>query len=198
MPSPGSRVWKVGYSGEYDPRAVLWASDWMDTHEESGKGVWELHLADTARANGDMAEAGRLVAGRILQLARDTYIRYVYPYSLHFEIGSEMYPRESACQLTLRHLKTDSKTRKVIILENTFLPDFVKQSLAKAFFENLQVPSVAFTSTPVLALAACGRATGLVVDVGWLETIITPVRVFPTTWTEQWQARYGRMQVCRR
>jgi actin-related protein len=73
------------------------------------------------------------------------------------------------------HLKTDSKTRKVIILESTFMPDHIKQAIAKAFFDNLRVPSLAFTSASVLALAACGRATGLVVDVGWLETTITPV-----------------------
>ena len=55
------------------------------------------------------------------------------------------------------------------------MPDFVKQALAKALFDNLKVPSVAFTSASVLALAACGRSTGLVVDIGWLETTVTPV-----------------------
>jgi actin-related protein 10 len=76
-----------------------------------------------------------------------------------------------------RHLKTDPKTRKVIILESTFMPDHVKQALAKAFFDNVKVPSVAFPSASVLALAACGRSTGLVVDVGWLETTVTPVHL---------------------
>lgn len=70
---------------------------------------------------------------------------------------------------------TDSKTRKVIVLENTLLPTFVKEALAKALFDNLRAPSISFTPSSVLALASSGRATGLVVDVGWLETTVTPV-----------------------
>ncbi len=34
---------------------------------------------------------------------------------------------------------TDSKTRKVIILENTYTPTFVKEAIAKALFDNLRV-----------------------------------------------------------
>lgn len=90
---------------------------------------------------------------------------------------------------------TDSKSRKVIVLENTFLPMHVKEAIAQALFDNLrvrqviqaymaelmmEVPSIAFTSSNVLALASCGRITGLVVDCGWLETTITPVRPFFT------------------
>jgi len=40
----------------------------------------------------------------------------------------------------------------------------------------LQVPSVAFTPSSMLTLASCGHITGLVVDCGWLETTVTPVR----------------------
>ena len=85
---------------------------------------------------------------------------------------------------------TDAKARKVIVIENTFMPNFVKEHLARALFENLrvsspcmlrsgankQVPSIAFTASSLLSLAACGRITGLVVDCGWLETTVTPVR----------------------
>lgn len=75
----------------------------------------------------------------------------------------------------------DSKQRKVIIAENTFLPTYIKEHIAHALFDNLRVPSVAFTPSSLLALAACGRITGLVVDVGWLETTITPVRTSTRT-----------------
>lgn len=34
---------------------------------------------------------------------------------------------------------SDPKARKVIVLENTFLPQFVKEQIAKALFENLKV-----------------------------------------------------------
>lgn len=39
----------------------------------------------------------------------------------------------------------------------------------------VQVPSLSFASAPVLALMAAGRLSGLVVDVGHLETTVTPV-----------------------
>lgn len=39
----------------------------------------------------------------------------------------------------------------------------------------LQAPSLSFASAPVLALMAAGRLSGLVVDVGHLETTVTPV-----------------------
>lgn len=89
---------------------------------------------------------------------------------------------------------SDPKARKVIVMENTFLPQFVKEQIARALFENLKVgwgtsrrpaagsadsfkvPSVSFTPSSVLALAACGRITGLVIDCGCLETSVTPVR----------------------
>lgn len=63
----------------------------------------------------------------------------------------------------------------MVIAENTFLPTYIKEYIAHTLFDNLRVPSVAFTPSSLLALAACGRITGLVVDVGWLETTITPV-----------------------
>lgn len=41
--------------------------------------------------------------------------------------------------LTLRHLLTDGKARKVIVIESTFLPQFVKEEIARALFDNLKV-----------------------------------------------------------
>lgn len=89
---------------------------------------------------------------------------------------------------------TDPKARKVIVIENAFLPTFVKAHIARVLFDILRVcksyqigppiyelmiihkvPSISFTPSSLLALAAGGRVTGLVVDCGWLETTITPV-----------------------
>lgn len=64
----------------------------------------------------------------------------------------------------------------MIVVENTFLPTLVKEEIARALFDDLKVPSVAFTPSSLLSLASCGRVTGLVIDCGWLETTVTPVR----------------------
>jgi actin-related protein 10 len=34
---------------------------------------------------------------------------------------------------------TDAKSRKVIILESTFMPTYVKDAIAQALFDNLRV-----------------------------------------------------------
>lgn len=89
---------------------------------------------------------------------------------------------------------SDPKARKVIVVENAFLSIRVKEMIARVLFDNLQVglsfflsgtrrlmrrrqvPSVSFASAHLLALMASGRVTGLVVDVGHLETTVLPVR----------------------
>ncbi|CAK9781270.1 actin-like ATPase domain-containing protein [Cutaneotrichosporon oleaginosum] len=143
---PGSRVWKVGFSGEPDARACFFAPDFADRTRASE--VWDLDLSATAGARGIVAEARRLVQVRIQRRLRDTFHK---------------------------HLLTDGKQRKVIVVENTFLPTYVKELITATLFDNLKCPSISFTPSSILALAASGRVTGLVVDVGWLETTITPV-----------------------
>lgn len=71
----------------------------------------------------------------------------------------------------------DSKTRKVIVLENPMLPIRIKHIIASTLLEHLQVPSLSFALTPLCALLSIGRITGLVLDVGNLETCILPVSI---------------------
>lgn len=72
-------------------------------------------------------------------------------------------------------LQTDPKQRRVIIAENPFLSSPVKFAIMSVLFSNLQVPSVSFTPSPLLSLISAGRTTGLVVDVGYLQTVVSPV-----------------------
>lgn len=72
-------------------------------------------------------------------------------------------------------LLTDPKARKVILVEHPLLPHYIKEVLAKTLFENLQVPSVSFASSHLLALCSTGRITGLVIDSGHLESTVLPV-----------------------
>lgn len=70
-PSPGSRVWKVGFSGEPDPRASFWAPDFAD-RTRAGE-IWDLDLSATAGAHGSVSEARRLVQVRVQRRLRDTF-----------------------------------------------------------------------------------------------------------------------------
>lgn len=67
--SPGSRIWKVGFSGEPEPRAVFWAAT-------DGQ-AWDFDLERIPGARGDRQEARRIVAGNILVKLRETFVKYV-------------------------------------------------------------------------------------------------------------------------
>ncbi|KZT01408.1 actin-domain-containing protein [Laetiporus sulphureus 93-53] len=87
---------------------------------------------------------------------------------------------EARLQTSLRRvfhhsLMTDPKSRKVILVEHPLLPMYLKEMIARLLFENLQVPSVSFASSHLLALLAAGRLTGLVLDCGHLESTVLPI-----------------------
>jgi actin-related protein 10 len=69
MFSPGSRIWKVGFSGEPKPRAVFWAGT-------EGQ-AWDLDLERISGARGDREEARRIVTGNVLLKLRETFVKYV-------------------------------------------------------------------------------------------------------------------------
>ncbi|KAJ3216489.1 hypothetical protein HK099_005851 [Clydaea vesicula] len=73
------------------------------------------------------------------------------------------------------HLLTDPKQRKVLICESVYLPLELKKLITSVLFWNLQVPSVTFLSSSILALSTLGKTSGVVVDCGNLETSMIPV-----------------------
>ncbi|KAG0100244.1 hypothetical protein BGZ93_003112 [Podila epicladia] len=74
-----------------------------------------------------------------------------------------------------KYLLTDPKQRKVIICESPLAPIALKQTIARVLFDKLQVPSISFTPSHLLALLTTGTATGLVIDCGHLETSVLPI-----------------------
>ncbi|KAJ3329631.1 hypothetical protein HDU76_007528, partial [Blyttiomyces sp. JEL0837] len=74
-----------------------------------------------------------------------------------------------------KYLLTDPKQRKVIICESPLMPLPIKQMIASILFDILQVPSITFVPSTLLALLTTGKNTGLVVDCGHLETTVVPI-----------------------
>ena len=67
--SPGSRIWKVGFSGEPEPRAVFWAA-------EEGQ-AWDIDLERIPGTRGDREEGRRVVEVTIVKKLRETFVKYV-------------------------------------------------------------------------------------------------------------------------
>ncbi|KZO90672.1 actin-like ATPase domain-containing protein [Calocera viscosa TUFC12733] len=145
---PGCRTWRVGFSGEGRPRDVFPAHkpvSFTEPREKERTSLWDLDMGSSME---DREEAERALYERLKDRLRKTF---------------------------MQSLMVDPKGRKVIVAENPLLPVCIKEMIARILFKNLQVPSVSFAPSGLLALLASGRTTGLVVDIGHLETTILPI-----------------------
>ncbi|OCH88582.1 actin-like ATPase domain-containing protein [Obba rivulosa] len=136
---PGSRIWKVGFSGEGRPRDVFYAC---------GEGAMPLWSLERASRPAEREEEEKLLEVRLQECLRSVFHN---------------------------SLLTDPKSRKIIIVEHPLLPLHIKEHIARVLFNNLQVPSISFASSHLLALLAAGRITGLVIDCGHLESTALPI-----------------------
>ena len=158
----GSRYSKFGFSGEPRPRAIVPSvsfsqpstsylrldhSSPTSRQYSSGETLWDL---DFERCAEDQLRRGKraLVLAQLTQLLRSAFTQ---------------------------HLMVDPRQRKVLVVENPMLPNSIKEMICIVLFNNLQVPSVSFVPAPLLSLLAVGRITGLVLEVGYLESTLMPV-----------------------
>ncbi|KAG9039960.1 hypothetical protein FRB95_004432 [Tulasnella sp. JGI-2019a] len=132
---PGSRVWKVGFSGEGRPRDVFVVKEWAPGSMKGG-------------STSETAELESMLEAELQDRLRDVFFK---------------------------SLLADPKARKVIVIEHPLLPLATKDMFARILFQNLEVPSLAFAPSHVLALLAVGRVTGLVLDCGHFESTLLPI-----------------------
>ncbi|KAH8101014.1 fungal-specific actin related protein [Cristinia sonorae] len=154
---PGSRIWKVGFSGEGKPRDVFYAGG------ADGTVLWSLNRA--------AALADRQEEDRQLQARLQACLRSVFHDSLLTDPKSRkiiivehpllpLHVKEAIARILFNNLQVNK-------LAATFL-SYVYQGL-------FQVPSISFASSHLLALLATGRITGLVLDCGHLESAALPI-----------------------
>ncbi len=73
------------------------------------------------------------------------------------------------------YLLLDSKNKRVNLVLPSLMPHRLLSSVLSSIFSNFQTPSITLFSSPVLNVAAAGCRSGLVVDIGWAETVMTGV-----------------------
>ena len=73
------------------------------------------------------------------------------------------------------YLLTDLKPRRVILLLPPVMPHPLLSTLMSTLFSNFQNSSISLLPTPVPITIAAGLRSGLVVDVGWSETLVTAI-----------------------
>ncbi|KAL9602666.1 MAG: hypothetical protein Q9219_001655 [cf. Caloplaca sp. 3 TL-2023] len=74
-----------------------------------------------------------------------------------------------------RYLLLDSKNKRMVLVLPSLMPHRLLSSILSCIFTNFQTLSITLFPSPVLNVAAAGCRAGLVVDIGWDETVITSV-----------------------
>lgn len=77
--------------------------------------------------------------------------------------------------LYFRHLLVNPRDRRVVIIESILCPSHFRDTLAKVFFKQFEVPSVLFAPSHLMAIMTLGINSGLVMDSGYTETLVLPV-----------------------
>lgn len=74
-----------------------------------------------------------------------------------------------------KYLLLDSKSRRLTLLIPSIIPHPLLSSLLNTLFLNFLNPSITLLPIPLVCIPAAGCRSGLVVDIGWNETIVTGI-----------------------
>ena len=77
--------------------------------------------------------------------------------------------------LYFRHLLLSPKNRRVVVCESMQCQTLFRDTLARVMFKHFEVSSVMFAEGHLMSLLPLGTNTGLVMDVGYTETLVLPV-----------------------
>ena len=77
-----------------------------------------------------------------------------------------------------KYLLLEAKSRRVVLVISTSVPHPFLSVILSLLFNNFQVPGVALFPPPAMSVLAAGLRSGLVVDLGWHETVITAIDEF--------------------
>ena len=74
-----------------------------------------------------------------------------------------------------KHLLIDMKGRKLVVVLPSLMPHPLLNMVLATLFTTFQNPMITLLSPPVLSTLMAGLRSGLVVDIGWRETIVTGI-----------------------
>jgi len=77
-----------------------------------------------------------------------------------------------------KHLLIDSRPRRITLALPSTFPLPLLSTILDTLFTSFQPPSVSLLSAPILTCIAAGVRSGLVVDIGWSETVVTGIYEF--------------------
>ena len=154
-----SRQLSAGFEGESGPQCTITFGPensrrigdyraWLPDYKRS-----DIKVEDAARANelwrNDLSDVDLgLVEDKLERAVREVYNKY---------------------------LLTDAGTARLILGLPSIVPIPIISSLLTTLFERWKYTTITLLPAPTMCIVAAGVRSGLVVDVGWEETVVTPV-----------------------
>lgn len=159
----GPRSLSAGFAGESRPRCIL------------------PFTPDTARRVGDYRqyEPGHASRTRKFRLREEWAASYeLYQNDLR-EVNLGLVEDKLDRALRTAHidyLQLDSKPRKAAVIIPSLLPTRLLEAVLKVLFGHYtQPPSIALITQPAMCCVSAGLRDGIVIDIGWEETVVTAV-----------------------
>ncbi|KAL9118883.1 MAG: hypothetical protein Q9187_004566 [Circinaria calcarea] len=158
----GSRYFRAGFAGENAPRCTLGFGP-----EESRR------VGDYRRWLPGYNERPRKTC-RIQEWGNDYQLWRMDIREVDLGLVEDKVERavREACN---QYLLLDAKSRRVVLVLPSVLPHPLLSALLSTIFTNFQNPTITLFSAPSMAVMAAGLRSGLVVDIGWNESVVTGV-----------------------
>ncbi|MCJ1313822.1 hypothetical protein MMC25_007502 [Agyrium rufum] len=72
-------------------------------------------------------------------------------------------------------LLIDPKSRKVVLVLPSAMPHPLLAATLKCLFDSFQMAAITLLPAPTMAVVGSGLRSGIIVDIGWHETVVTPI-----------------------
>lgn len=140
----------------------------------SDKNVVILDIGTVYTKCGLAGETGpRCIVPSEVQNERTGKVEQIWEFNTTEELYENL--KNFLFHLFFRNLLVNAKDRRIVICESMLCPSQFRETLAKVLFIHFEVASVLFGSSHLFCLMTLGTTTGLVMDLGYSETVVLPV-----------------------
>ncbi|KAF8421456.1 actin-domain-containing protein [Tirmania nivea] len=169
----GTRYLRAGFANEAAPRCVIPYTE----------GMWRRvgdRMVDSGKRGGTMLIHKATIASETVQAKKKSSRKSrgeLWQYDLRSLDAGLV---EDLIERVLReaynkYLLVDSKTKKVVLPLPPLLPTILIKTITNTIFSQFHPPTITYFSAPVLCTVSAGLRSALVIDIGWHETVITPI-----------------------
>lgn len=108
-----------------------------------------------------------------LKKDKNRQVKKLWEYQSEEELFENL--KEFLFILYFRYLLINPKDRRIVVCESLMCPALFRETLARVLFQHFEVVSVLFSPGHLTTVLTLGITTGLVMDVGYSETLVVPV-----------------------